>query len=69
MNPRLRTATIAASVVIVDRITKLYIQAQVSQRDMVPVIPTSATSFIPRIQVRRSECSPIPPASGEACSC
>jgi signal peptidase II len=39
MNPRLRTAAIAAAVVIVDRITKMYIQSQLSLRDMVTVIP------------------------------
>jgi signal peptidase II len=39
MNPRLRTAAIAGAVVVIDRITKLYIQSRFSQWDVVPVIP------------------------------
>jgi len=39
MNPRLRTAAIAGAVVVIDRITKMFIQSTFSQRDMVTVIP------------------------------
>jgi signal peptidase II len=39
MNPRLRTAAISGAVVVIDRITKLYIQSSFSQWDVVPVIP------------------------------
>lgn len=39
MNPRLRTAAIAGAVVVIDRITKLYIQSTFSSSDMLPVIP------------------------------
>jgi signal peptidase II len=38
MNPRLRTAAIAAAVVVLDRITKLYIQASYTSWDVKPVI-------------------------------
>ena len=38
MNPRLRTAAIAGAVVVIDRITKMFIQSTFSQRDMVTVI-------------------------------
>jgi signal peptidase II len=39
MNPRLGTAAIAAVVVVVDRISKVYIQSSFSQWDVVPIIP------------------------------
>jgi signal peptidase II len=39
MSPRLRTAAIAAAVVVIDRVTKLYIQSQFTQWDTVAVIP------------------------------
>ena len=38
MNPRLRTAAIAAAVVVVDRITKMYIRSQYTSWDVTPVI-------------------------------
>lgn len=38
MNPRVRTAAIAAAVVVVDRITKMYIQSQYTSWDVTPVI-------------------------------
>jgi signal peptidase II len=39
MNPRLRTAAIAAAVVVVDRITKAYIRSAFTAFDVTPVIP------------------------------
>ena len=39
MNPRLRALVIIAAVVLVDRITKLYIRMRVSPWDIHPVIP------------------------------
>lgn len=39
MNPRLRTALIAGSVVLVDRITKLYIRTSFTSWDVTPVVP------------------------------
>ncbi len=39
MNPRLRTALIAGCVVLVDRITKMYIRASFTSWDITPVIP------------------------------
>jgi len=39
MNPRLRAAGIIAAVVIIDRITKLYIQTAFTPLDIVEVIP------------------------------
>lgn len=39
MNPRLRAATIIAVVVLLDRITKIYIRMRVSPWDVHPVIP------------------------------
>jgi signal peptidase II len=39
MNPRLRSAVIIAAVLLADRLTKLYIQANFTQWDMVVVIP------------------------------
>jgi signal peptidase II len=38
MNPRLRTAAIAAAVVLIDRITKLYIRSAYTSWDVKPVI-------------------------------
>src|SRR6185369_17956825 len=38
MNPRLRTAAIAAAVIVVDRITKLYIRSQYTAWDVTPVL-------------------------------
>ena len=38
MNPRLRTAGIAAAVVVIDRITKIYIQSAYTSWDVTPVI-------------------------------
>ncbi|HEV8413425.1 MAG TPA: signal peptidase II [Bryobacteraceae bacterium] len=38
MNPRLRTAAIAAAVVVVDRITKMYIRSEYTSWDVTPVI-------------------------------
>ena len=39
MNPRLRSAIIIAAVVLLDRITKVYLRAHVSTVDVFPVIP------------------------------
>ena len=39
MNPRLRTAAIAAAVVAVDRVTKMYIRSAYTSWDITPVIP------------------------------
>ena len=39
MNQRLRSAGIVAAVVIIDRITKLYVQSEFSPLDVVEVIP------------------------------
>jgi len=39
MNPRLRTAAIAAAVIVIDRITKLYIRSAYTSWDVTPVIP------------------------------
>ena len=39
MNPRLRTAAIAAAVVVIDRITKMYIRSAYTSWDVTPVIP------------------------------
>jgi len=39
MNPRLRTAIIAAGVVVIDRFTKMYIQSAYTSWDVTPVIP------------------------------
>lgn len=39
MNVRLRSAAIIAAVVLLDRITKLYIRAHVTSADIFPVIP------------------------------
>jgi signal peptidase II len=39
MKARLQTAAIIAAVVLLDRVTKLYIRAAFSQWDVVPVIP------------------------------
>ena len=39
MNPRLRTAAIAAAVVVVDRITKMYIRSAYTSWDVTPIIP------------------------------
>ena|SRR5579862_9699248 len=39
MNPRVRSAALAAVVVLVDRISKMYIRATVSSFDVFPVIP------------------------------
>ena len=39
MNPRLRTALIAGCVVLIDRITKMYIRASFTSWDVTPVIP------------------------------
>jgi signal peptidase II len=39
MNPRLRTAAIAAAVVVIDRITKGYIRSAFTAFDVTPVIP------------------------------
>jgi signal peptidase II len=39
MNPRVRSAAIAAGVVILDRVTKLYIQGRLGLYDQIPVIP------------------------------
>ena len=39
MNPRLRTAAIAAAVVVIDRITKTYIRSAFTSWDVTPVIP------------------------------
>lgn len=39
MNARLRSTVIIAGVVLLDRITKLYIRSHVSAMDMIPVIP------------------------------
>src|ERR1043165_9843873 len=38
MNPRLRTAGIASAVVVLDRITKMYIRSQYTSWDVTPVI-------------------------------
>jgi len=38
MNPRLRTAAIAAAVIVIDRITKMYIRSQYTSWDVTPVI-------------------------------
>jgi signal peptidase II len=39
MNARVRSAAIIAAVVLLDRITKLYIRSHVSMMDLFPVIP------------------------------
>src|SRR4029079_7874353 len=39
MNPRLRTAAIVAAVVVVDRISKLYIRSAYKSWDIQPVVP------------------------------
>lgn len=39
MNPRLLSAVIAAAVILLDRVTKLYIRAAFGPGDFVPVIP------------------------------
>jgi signal peptidase II len=39
MNPRVRAAAVAAGVVLLDRLTKIYIQQNFSLLDVVPVIP------------------------------
>lgn len=39
MDARLRSLLIAASVVVADRVTKLYIRSHVGQLDLIPVIP------------------------------
>jgi len=39
MNPRLRTAAIVAAVVVVDRISKLYIRSAYTSWDIQPVVP------------------------------
>lgn len=39
MNPRIRAILIIAAVVLLDRITKMYIQVRISQWDLHPVIP------------------------------
>jgi len=39
MNPRLRTASIAAAVVIIDRVTKMYIRSAFTSWEVTPVIP------------------------------
>ena len=39
MNPRVRTAAIAAAVVVIDRITKTYIRSAFTSWDVTPVIP------------------------------
>lgn len=41
MNPRLRTAAISAAVIVVDRITKLYIRSEYTYWDVTPVIGRS----------------------------
>jgi signal peptidase II len=38
MNPRLRTASIAAAVVIIDRVTKMYIRSAFTSWEVTPVI-------------------------------
>ena len=38
MNPRLRTAAIAAAVIVIDRITKTYIRSSFTSWDVTPVI-------------------------------
>jgi signal peptidase II len=38
MSPRLRTAAIAAAVIIVDRITKMYVRSEYTSWDVTPVI-------------------------------
>ena len=38
MNPRLRTAAIAAAVIVIDRLTKTYIRSQYTSWDVTPVI-------------------------------
>jgi signal peptidase II len=38
MNPRLRTAAIAAAVVVVDRVTKMYIRSAYTSWDITPVV-------------------------------
>ena len=38
MNPRLRTAAIAAAVVVIDRVTKMYIRSAFTSWDVTPVI-------------------------------
>jgi signal peptidase II len=38
MNPRLRTAAIAAAVVVIDRITKMYIRSSYTSWDVTPVV-------------------------------
>jgi signal peptidase II len=39
MNPRLRSALIILTVVVLDRVSKLYIRARVSPWEIIPVIP------------------------------
>jgi signal peptidase II len=39
MNPRLRSAIVIAAVVLLDRLTKMYIRADISPMDIIPVIP------------------------------
>jgi signal peptidase II len=39
MNPRLRTAVIAGVVVVIDRVTKMYIQSAFTSWEVTPVIP------------------------------
>lgn len=39
MNPRLRSAAIATAIVVVDRITKMYIRSAYTSWDVTPVIP------------------------------
>jgi len=39
MNPRLRTVSIAAAVVIIDRVTKMYIRSAFTSWEVTPVIP------------------------------
>ncbi|HEY2843349.1 MAG TPA: signal peptidase II [Bryobacteraceae bacterium] len=39
MNPRLRTASIAAAVVVIDRVSKMYIRSAFTSWDVTPVVP------------------------------
>jgi len=38
MNPRLRTASIAAAVVVIDRVTKMYIRSAFTSWEVTPII-------------------------------
>ena len=58
MNPRLRSAFVAATIVILDRLTKIAILDTFPPRELIPIIPGSSTSFTRKILEPRSACWP-----------